>query len=71
MMSPGGKIEWICPGCHSGDIHRRRAIASSDFGFCNNCGALFAWRSRIKLSKNQRLMRLISGEVNGSQRHKD
>lgn len=66
MLSPSGKVEWLCPRCHSEDIRPRRNSPNSPWckeGWCNDCGAVFCWRSRIKLGRKQRLVKLITGEV--------
>lgn len=65
MLSPSGKVEWLCPICKSEEI--RPDPPTSDkwcgTGWCNTCGVVFCWRSRIKLGKKQRLIKLITGEV--------
>jgi len=66
MMSPGGKIEWICPRCYSSNIQEeepRHNFPWCHEGWCKDCGALFCWRARIKLTKKQRLHRLITGDL--------
>ena len=57
MLSPGGKVEWTCPHCGSGDIERvlwqwfPRGQQKS--GLCNACCTWWPWRWRIKRSAQQ------------------
>jgi len=66
MLSPGGKILWLCPNCESPDI-QIDSIASKPFnngGICNTCNQFFKWSERFKLTKKQQLTRLLKGNIN-------
>lgn len=66
MLSPSGKVEWLCPECHGEDIHQDFPEQDKRYcrmAWCNDCGWYFPWRARIKLGKKQRLLKLITGET--------
>jgi len=72
MMSPGGKVEWLCPACYSPEIerdHTAPGLLQND-GICTSCYQYFHWATRIKLGKKQRIIKLLTGEIpNEYQQH--
>jgi len=65
MMSPGGKIEWLCPNCYSGDLEQDHAAPGGyqNYYICLDCGDFFHFTHRLKLTRKQQLHRLITGEM--------
>lgn len=52
MLSPGGKIEWLCPNCRSVDIvgPMKGQVVLANVGECRRCNTWWSWRTRIKVS---------------------
>lgn len=50
MLSPGGKVRWLCPECRSGEISDRYRTKFGACGSCAECNTYWPWRTRIKVS---------------------
>lgn len=61
MLSPSGKVEWLCSECRSGNIIERTNIGFYDYTTpdihnfeCKDCGYFANWRTRIKKSNQEK-----------------